>query len=64
MSEPKPVLPYYSEDENVKYQMVPTERSPLEGLIRTCRLEVTDACKEVGRVMEIGKAHTNGKNHH
>lgn len=65
MSEPnqKPVLSYYSEEENIKYQMVPTERSPLESFIRTCRLEVTEACKEVSRVIEIGKAHTNGKIH-
>ena len=64
MSEPnqKPVLSYYSEDKHVIYQIAPTERSALEDLIRTCRLEVADACDEVCRVVEIGKAHTNGKN--
>ena len=65
MSEPnqKPVLSYYSEDKNVKYQMAPAEKSALEELIRTCRLEVTEACGEVTRVIETGKAHSNGKNH-
>ena len=65
MGEPdqKPVLSYYSEDKNVQYQMAPAEKTALEDLIRTCRLEVTEACGEVSRVVETGKAHTNGKNH-
>ena len=65
MGEPdqKPVLSYYSEDKNVQYKMVPAEKTALEDLIRTCRLEVTEACGEVRRVIETGKAHTNGKNH-
>ena len=65
MGEPnqKPVLSYYSEVKNVQYQMAPAEKSALEDLIRTCRLEVTEACGEVSRVVETGKAHTNGKNH-
>ena len=65
MSEPnqKPVLSYYSEDKNVQYQMAPAEKSALEDFIRTCRLEVTEACDEVSRVIETGKAHTNGKIH-
>ena len=43
MSEPpkqKPVLSYYSEDKNVSYQLAPTEKSALEGLIKNCRIEV------------------------
>ena len=66
MSEPpkqKPVLSYYSEKKNVTYQMAQTEKSALEGLLKNCRIEVADAFKEVRRVVETGKAHTNGKDH-
>ena len=64
MGEPnqKPGLSYYSEVKNVQYQMAPAEKTALEDLIRTCRLEATEACGEVSRVVETGKAHTNGKN--
>ena len=41
--------------------MAKTEKSALEGLIKNCRIEVADAFKEVRRVVETGKAHTNGK---
>lgn len=63
MSEPpkqKPVLSYYSEDKNVTYQLAPTEKSALEGLIKNCRIEVAGAFNEVRRVVDTGKAHTNG----
>lgn len=66
MSEPpkqKPVLSYYSEEKNVTYQMAQTEKSALEGVIKKCRIEVMNAFKEVRRVVETGKAHTNGKDH-
>lgn len=66
MSEPpkqKPVLSYYSEDKNVSYQLAPTEKSALEGLIKNCRIEVAGAFNEVRRVVDTGKAHTNGSDH-
>ena len=46
----KPCLPYYPDTRAVSYALVPQPQTPLEQLIRSCRLEVLDT----------GRAHTNG----
>lgn len=56
----KPCLPYYPDTRAVSYALVPQPRTPLEQLIRSCRLEVLGTLTRAEAVLDTGRAHTNG----
>lgn len=56
----KPCLPYYPDTRAVSYALVPQPQTPLEQLIRSCRLEVLDTLTRAEAVLDTGRAHTNG----